>query len=144
MTPVLKIVKLDPSAVLPTRATEGSAALDLCALSGDTLEPDDIVRFHTGIAIELPFNHCGLVLSRSGLATTTGIAVTNQPGLIDSDYRGEIMVSLHNISTRPYRVKPGQRIAQLLVVQVPLMQIEVVESLSETARGTGGFGHSGI
>lgn len=143
VTPTLKLVKLDPSAVLPARATEGSAALDLTTTHGSLIQPNEIVRFQTGIAIELPALHCALVLSRSGLATKHGIVVTNQPGLIDPDYRGEVLVSLHNVSNYRHMIAAGDRIAQLLVVETPLLGIEVVETLTETVRGKGGFGHSG-
>src|ERR1700730_1276507 len=115
----LRVVRLDPRAVLPARAHPGDAGLDLCALEDAALEPGQRASIATGIAVEIPPGQAGLVLPRSGLAARHGIALVNSPGLIDAGYRGELRVLLMNTDpAETYRVKAGDRIAQLLVVPI--------------------------
>jgi dUTP pyrophosphatase len=128
---------------LPCRQTEGAAGFDLCA-SGPALIPaHGFGSVGTGIAIELPERAEAQVRPRSGLAAKHGIGVLNSPGTIDADYRGEIRVILFNASDRDYAIKPGDRVAQI-VFSIPA-EVDLVESdsLSDTARGPGGFGHTG-
>ncbi len=144
---ILRYQKLRPEAVVPLRATPGSAAMDLCAVCdapGVTLPPMGRAVIPTGIAIELPGPETvALVFARSGLSNKHGLALANGVGVIDSDYRGEIHVGLVNLSDTPYTVRPGERIAQLAVVPVLLPQLVEAAALSPTARGTGGFGSTG-
>ena len=130
---------------MPARANPGDAWLDLHAAEPSTLQPAcGRAAVGTGLAVEIPPGHAGLVLPRSGLAARHGIGLANAPGLIDPGYRGEIRVLLANNDPRePFEVRPGNRIAQLLLV--PFVETEPVEvgELSETARGEGGFGSSG-
>jgi len=140
----LKVKKLSESAVLPTRAKSGDAGLDLCANEAAHLGPGERWKVGTGIAVELPSGHAGLVLPRSGLADRYGISLVNSPGLIDSGYRGEISVLLLNTDpAEVFRVEPGDRIAQLVIV--PYLEAEPVEvpDLSSSERGSDGFGSSG-
>ncbi len=141
----LKVKLLRDGAALPERKTEGSAGYDLCAcVAGDfTIEPGELAIFPTGIAVEIPAGCAGMIFTRSGLGIKHGVAVANGVGVIDSDYRGEIHVGLRNSSKVPYTVKPGERIAQLIVMPVCLPEVERAEELSETQRGTAGFGSTG-
>jgi len=141
----LKIKKLHPDAVLPKRATDASAGYDLCARL-DTpvaLESGNRTLIPTGIAIGLPGPETvGLIYARSGLATQYGLALSNGVGVIDSDYTGEVKVGLINLSDTAYIIKPGERIAQLVIA--PILLPEIVETeLEETMRGSGGFGSTG-
>lgn len=142
----LKIKKLRPEAVLPKRATPESAGLDLCAcLEQDlTIEPFQLVRVPTGLAIALEPGTVGLVYARSGLASKFGVTLSNCVGVIDSDYRGELQVAMTNHSKTPYTIRPGDRIAQLVVSPVFLPEVEEVPELDETKRGAGGFGSTGF
>jgi dUTP pyrophosphatase len=140
----LPVAKLKDEALLPTRAHEGDAGLDLYACEAAHIGPGERWGVGTGIAVEIPAGHAGLVLPRSGLAREHGIALVNAPGLIDSGYRGEIRVLLLNTDpAETFRVGPGDRVAQLVVT--PITATEPVESagLSESTRGAGGFGSSG-
>lgn len=141
----LKIKKLHPNAVLPTRASEGSAGLDLYARldAPVTIEPRGLYRVPTGIAIALPERTAGLIFARSGLGVKHGIALSNGVGVIDSDYRGELTVGLCNLGAEPYALQPGERFAQLVVTPVLLPELLETDDLGETARGTGGFGSTG-
>ena len=130
----------------PSRATEGSAGLDLMACLDEpvSIAPRQLVRIPTGIAIALPGpEHVALVFARSGLGIKHGISLSNGVGVIDSDYRGEIQVGLTNLSDTPYTVQPGDRIAQLVVMPVAVPELEIVTGLEDTQRGTGGFGSTG-
>jgi dUTP pyrophosphatase len=140
----LRVRLLLPGAELPTRAHEGDAGLDLRAAEPATIGPGERAAIGTGIAVEIPAGHAGLVLPRSGLALKHGIALVNAPGLIDSGYRGEVRVLLLNTDREhEFKLERGDRIAQLLVVPfAATAPIEVAE-LSETGRGLGGFGSSG-
>lgn len=141
----LRCKRLAAGALLPTRATEGDAGLDLYAVESLILRPGGgRASIGTGIAVEIPAGHAGLVLPRSGLAAKHGIAVANAPGLIDSGYRGELRVLLLNTDPEhAFEVDPGDRIAQLLVVGVAPTQPLEVEELSVSVRGVAGFGSSG-
>jgi dUTP diphosphatase len=140
----LPVRRLDPRAILPTRAYDGDAGLDLYALEAVTLEPGERAAVPTGIAVEIPPGHAGLVLPRSGLAASHGIALVNAPGLIDSGYRGEVRVLLLNTDrTAAYEVRPGHRIAQLLLVRFEAPDVVEVQALAESERAGGGFGSSG-
>jgi dUTP pyrophosphatase len=140
----LPVRRLDPRAVLPARAHDGDAGLDLRALEGATLAPGTRAMLRTGLAVELPPGHAGFVLPRSGLAARHGIALVNAPGLIDAGYRGELQVLLLNTDrSETFTVEPGDRIAQLVVAPVVLAQPVEVSELAPAARGDGGFGSTG-
>lgn len=141
----LKIKKLNEAAVLPSYGTEYSAGADLYALldAPITVASGESVLVHTGIAMEIPVGYVGLIFARSGLATKRGLAPSNKVGVIDSDYRGEIMVSLHNHSSVSATVEPGERIAQLAIVPFLKADFELTDELSDTVRGDGGFGSTG-
>ena len=140
----LRIARLDERARLPTRAHDGDAGLDLYALEAAVLAPGERASVPTGIAVEIPPGLAGLVLPRSGLAARHGISVVNAPGLIDSGYRGEVRVLLLNTDReQPFELAAGDRIAQLVLVPVELPTPVEVGSLTDTARGAGGFGSSG-
>ena len=142
----LKILKLSGKAVLPTRATTGSAGMDLYALLEEpvTIKTGERVSVATGIAISLPSSDLvALVFPRSGLSTKFGITLANCVGVIDSDYRGEIKVSLINLGQTDYILNPFERVAQMCIMPVLGMDIEEVSTLDETERGSGGFGSTG-
>lgn len=140
----LPVQRLDPRAVMPVRAHDGDAGLDLCALEPTRIEPGQRARVRTGLAVQLPAGHAGLVLPRSGLAARHGIALVNAPGLIDAGYRGELQVLLLNTDREAaFEIAAGDRVAQLVVVPVALPQPVEVARLGDADRGTGGFGSSG-
>ena len=139
----MKVKRLYEEALLPTKATEGSAAFDLYAYTEAPLEPCETFKYKTGIALEIPEGRVGLIFPRSGLSTKFGIRLSNCVGVIDSDYRGEIIVALHNDGDESYMINRGERIAQLMIVDIPKIGIEEVAELSDTKRGIGGFGSSG-
>ncbi len=145
MTQSVKIRCLDPRAQLPTYGTAGAAGADLYALAEEEIViPSGVtVTVRTGIAVELPAGTVGLICARSGMATRRGLAPANKVGVIDADYRGELLVALHNHGTAPATVSPGERMAQLVIV--PYLRAEFTESdvLADTARGAGGFGSTG-
>jgi dUTP pyrophosphatase len=140
----LRVARLDPRAVLPTRAYPGDAGLDLYALDAGTIAAGERASVATGIAIEIPDGQAGLVLPRSGLAARHGIALVNAPGLIDSGYRGELKVLLLNTDpSAPFAFAAGDRIAQLVLVRIETPIPHEVSALSDTVRGADGFGSSG-
>lgn len=142
----LKIKKLHPAAILPTYGSAGSAGADLYALpEGDpiTIAPGETVFIHTGLAMAIPEGYVGLNFARSGLASKRGLAPANKVGVIDSDYRGELMVALHNHGDIPQTVEPGDRIAQFLIMPAITADFCEVDELDETDRGAGGFGSTG-
>ena len=141
----VKIKLLDDRATPPKYGPEFSAGADLYNLNGEslTVAPGATVLVHTGIAIEIPEGYAGLIFARSGLATKRGLAPANKVGVIDADYRGEIMVSLHNHSKEAQVIEPGERIAQMVITPYIQGLFNVVEELSDTERGTGGFGSTG-
>jgi dUTP pyrophosphatase len=154
MTPVLRVVWedwADCTIPLPGYQTVGAAGADLCANllpedreSGFTLDPMRRAVIPTGIRIEIPVGYEVQIRPRSGLATRFGISVPNSPGTIDSDYRGPLGVALINLGSVPYTIRHGDRIAQMVVAPVVQAQFQVVENLTETDRGTGGFGSTGV
>ena len=141
----LKIKKLLPEAKMPVYASEHAAGADLYALTDHVIRigPNETAVVHTGLAAEIPEGYVGLICARSGLATKKGLAPANKVGVIDSDYRGEIQIGLHNLSAEPYTVQPGERIAQMIIMPYFAPVIEEVTSLTETDRGAGGFGSTG-
>lgn len=140
----INLKKLCDSATLPTYGTEFSAGADLYNLDEPvTIEPHATTLVHTGISVEIPEGYCGLIFARSGLATKRGLAPANKVGVIDADYRGEIMVALHNHSDIVAEVAPCERVAQLAIVPFIKAEFEVVDELSSTVRGAGGFGSTG-
>ncbi|MDR0983431.1 MAG: dUTP diphosphatase [Ruminococcus sp.] len=143
----IKIKKLSSRATIPTRATDGSAGYDLyTTIHGDTvLKSGESRKFPTGIAIEIDNSSiAGFVYARSGIAAKYGVAPANCVGIIDSDYRGEIMVTLHNHSQYDFKITPNMRIAQLVFAPVILPEFELAEELKKTERQDGGFGSTGI
>ena len=140
----LRVTRLDERAILPSRAYDGDAGLDLYSVEEAMLAPGARASVGTGIAVEIPDGHAGLVLPRSGLAARHGIALVNAPGLIDAGYRGEVRVLLLNTDRdAEYRVTAGDRIAQLLVIRVDPLGVVEVDTLAHSQRGDGGFGSSG-
>lgn len=140
----LRVQRLDPRARLPARAHDGDAGYDLHALEEAILAPGERAMVGTGLAVEIPAGHAGLVLPRSGNAARHGIALVNAPGLIDAGYRGELKVLLLNTDrAETFKVEAGMRIAQLVLVRVETPEVEEVAALSDSARGAGGFGSSG-
>jgi dUTP pyrophosphatase len=141
----LAVARLRDEAVLPTQAYAGDAGLDLAACDLLELGPGQRGVVGTGLAVAIPEGHAGLVLPRSGLAARHGVTIVNTPGLIDAGYRGEVRIALLNTDReQPFTVEPGMRIAQLVVVDVPAVSVVEVEELSESERGRGGFGSSGV
>jgi dUTP pyrophosphatase len=140
----LRVKRLHAGARLPTRAHRGDAGLDLYSVEPVTLAPGERASVATGIAVELPAGHAGLVLPRSGLAARHGVSVVNAPGLIDAGYRGEVRVLLLNTDPRePVSLAAGDRIAQLVLVEVTAGDVEEVAELAPSERGAGGCGSSG-
>jgi dUTP pyrophosphatase len=140
----LRFIKLRDDAIVPTQAHAGDAGSDLYACEGIVLAPGARGRVGTGIAVAIPKDYAGLVLPRSGLAHKHGITLTNAPGLIDSGYRGELQVLLLNTDRQEsYEIKPGDRIAQLMLVKYGAAIWTKVSEFDETHRGDGGFGSSG-
>ncbi len=139
----VRFKKLDPAAQVPSYGSSFAAGADLYALEGEVLQPGQTVLVHTGIALEIPEGYAGLIYARSGLATKRGLAPANKVGVIDADYRGEIMVALHNHSGAEQSIDAGERIAQLVIA--PFLRVDFTETdgLSETDRGAGGFGSTG-
>lgn len=141
----IRVKILRPGATLPAYGTAGAAGADLtaCLEAPITIEPGQTAFIPTGIALEVPTGCAGLVYARSGMACKQGLAPANKVGVIDSDYRGEIMVALHNHSGSARSIEPGQRIAQLLITPVLTPAYEEAATLSDTARDAGGFGSTG-
>lgn len=139
------IKKLDENAIVPKTAYgSGDAGVDICALEACTLEPFERKLIRTGFAIAIPEGFGGFVLPRSGLALKQGLSIVNAPGLIDSNYRGEVGVIAINLDPKnPIEIQAGDRIAQLVIMRVEEMEFVLKDELDETSRGTGGFGSSG-
>jgi dUTP pyrophosphatase len=142
----MKIKRLHPDAIVPTLGSAAAAGYDLYALYPCDLEPGSTYLIHTGWAMEIPDGFWGGIYARSGLATKKGLRPANCVGAIDPDYRGEVMVALHNDSSSIQHINAGDRIAQLIFAEVwhPADGLEEVEELSDTSRGEGGFGSTGI
>ena len=141
----IRIKKLREDAVVPTYGSPYAAGADLyaCLEEEQVVSPGQTVMIHTGIAMEIPECYAGLIFARSGLASKRGLAPANKVGVVDSDYRGEFMIALHNHSDVPQTVLPGERIAQMVITPVLTAEFLQVEELEETQRGSGGFGSTG-
>ena len=141
----IQVRKLDENAVLPVYGTEHSAGADLyaCMEEAVTIRPGEACLIHTGLAMAIPEGYAGLVFARSGLAVKQGLAPSNKVGVIDADYRGEIMVSLYNHSKETRTVEPGERIAQMVITPYLKGIWQTAGSLDDTSRGAGGFGSTG-
>jgi len=140
----LPFLRLKDDATLPSRAHEGDAGLDLYACEAAHIGPGERWSVGTGVGVEVPEGHAGLVVPRSGLARDHGIALVNAPGVIDSGYRGELRVLLLNTDpAETFRVEPGDRIAQLLLTPIALAEPVEAAALTDSARGEGGFGSFG-
>ena len=141
----IAVKKLDKNAILPTYGSGYSAGADLyaCIKKDIEIKPNETVFVHTGLAFEIPAGLVGLVYARSGLACKKGLAPANKVGVIDSDYRGEVMVALHNHSEVAQTVAVGERVAQLVITPYLPAEFVEMEQLSETVRGAGGFGSTG-
>ena len=141
----INIKKLNENAIIPTYGTEYSAGADLyaCLDSSVTIKPGETVFIKTGLSLEIPEGYAGLIYARSGLACKQGLAPANKVGVIDADYRGEIMVALHNHSGETRNVEHGDRIAQLVITPFLTADFITVNELSDTVRGEGGFGSTG-
>lgn len=134
---------LDEKATVPTYGSEFAAGADLYSAYEYTVAPHETVLAHTGVAMAIPNGYVGLIYARSGLATKRSLAPANKVGVIDSDYRGEIMVALHNHSNETQKVEAGERIAQIVFTPYVAAEFEVTDELTDTARGDGGFGSTG-
>lgn len=141
----MNIKKLDERAVVPAYASAMAAGADLyaCLDEAVTIAPNETKLIHTGLAMAIPEGIAGLIYARSGLASKRGLAPANKVGVVDSDYRGEVMVALHNHGTVPQTVEHGERIAQLVLAPVIVADFNVVDDLDSTERGEGGFGSTG-
>lgn len=141
----VEIKKLDERAIIPTYGTEFSAGADIYALLDEpvTINPGETKLIKTGLAMAIPEGLVGLNFARSGMATKRGLAPANKVGVIDSDYRGEVMVALYNQGNEPQTIEHGDRIAQMVFVPYYTAEFELKDVLSETVRGAGGFGSTG-
>lgn len=140
----IKVRKLCFESIIPRKYTKNSSGVDLHSICSDFIPPGRSKLIHTGIAIEIPVGYEAQIRPKSGLSLKYGITVLNTPGTIDADYRGEICVLLYNASQNDFYILPGDRIAQMVIRQVPDVCFHEVDELSETSRGDGGFGHTGI
>ena len=143
--PIIAVKKLDERAVLPTYGSDFSAGADLYALTDEEIvfAPGETKLIKTGLAMEIPEGYAGLIYARSGLASKRGLAPANKVGVVDADYRGEVMVALHNHSTLPQSILPNERIAQMVIAPYITAEFNQVDELSSTQRGEGGFGSTG-
>ncbi len=141
----IKVKKIDEKAIVPTYGTEFAAGADLYALLDDSVEiaPHETKKISTGVAFEIPEGLVGLVYARSSLGCKQGLAPANKVGVIDSDYRGEVMVFLHNHSNETKTIKNGERIAQIVFTPYIKGEFELVDNLEESDRGANGFGSTG-
>ena len=139
----IKILKLDQRAKMPTLGSPSAAGADIYALEGFTVKAGETVLAKTGLAAEIPEGYVGLMCARSGIALKRGLAPANKVGIVDSDYRGELMVAIHNHSNTDQSIEAGERMAQLVIVPYLRAEYELADTLSETSRGEGGFGSTG-
>ena len=141
----INVKKLDERAVLPAYGSASAAGADLYAVTEGavTFAPGETQLIRTGLAVEIPEGYAGLIYARSGLATKRGLAPANKVGVIDADYRGEVMVALHNHSQSVQTIESGERVAQLVITPFLKAEYAQAEELSDTARGAGGFGSTG-
>ena len=144
-SPRVRFQKLRPGAQAPRYMSAGAAGMDLASAADEpiAIPPGGRVAVPTGLAFEIPAGFEGQVRPRSGLARKFGITLPNAPGTIDSDYRGEVQVLMANLGAEPYVVNPGDRIAQLVIAPVVTAELEETDALADSARGDGGFGHTG-
>jgi dUTP pyrophosphatase len=142
----IKIKKVNPNAIIPTRGSDYSAGYDLyaCINSPMIITPHETVKVGTGLAIELPDGYFGAIFARSGLATKNGLRPANCVGVCDSDYRGEYIVALHNDTDKPQIINSMERIAQLIIMPYLEVEFNEVDELDNTKRGNGGFGSTGV
>ena len=141
--PIVNVKKLHENAVLPTYGSEFSAGADLYAVEACVIPPSETRLIHTGLAMEIPEVYAGLIYARSGLASKRGLAPANKVGVVDADYRGEVMVALHNHSLVEQTIACGERIAQLVVAPFLKVNFSETDELTSTVRGVGGFGSTG-
>lgn len=141
----VKVKKLNEKAILPIYSSKSAAGADLCALLDETVTvaPGETVFVKTGLALEIPEGYVGLIYARSGLACKRGVAPANKVGVIDSDYRGEIMVALFNHGKEAQNIEPGERIAQIVITPYLTADFIQVEEITDTERASGGFGSTG-
>ena len=141
----VNIKKLNPKATIPTYGSEYAAGCDLyaCLEESVTIEPHATVLIKTGLALEVPVGYAGLIYARSGLASKRNLAPANKVGVVDADYRGEVMVALHNHGTMAQTIEHGERIAQMVIAPFLTANFIEVDELSDTVRGEGGFGSTG-
>lgn len=141
----VNIKKLNPNATIPTYGSEAAAGCDLyaCLDAPVTIMPHETVLVKTGLALEVPMGYAGLIYARSGLASKRNLAPANKVGVVDADYRGEVMVALHNHGTTPQTIEHGERIAQMVIAPFITANFIEVDELSDTVRGCGGFGSTG-
>lgn len=141
----IRIKKINKNAIIPTRGSKEAAGYDLyaCTKSSTIIMPHNTVKIETGISMELPDGYFGAIFARSGLATKQGLRPANAVGVVDSDYRGNIIVALHNDTDEPQTINPMERIAQLVVMPYLPVEFDEVDELNETERGVGGFGSTG-
>ena len=143
--PKIAVKKLHENAILPTYGSEFAAGADLYALCEEEVvfAPQETKLIRTGLAMEIPEGYAGLIYARSGLASKRGLAPANKVGVVDADYRGEVMVALHNHSAVEQKISAGERIAQLVVAPFLKAEFTLTDELSDTVRGEGGFGSTG-
>ena len=141
---LIRYKKLNTDATEPTRGSEYAAGLDLYSAEDTYVAEGCVVKVHTGIAVEIPPGYFGAIYARSGLATKQGLRPANAVGVVDADYRGEIIVALYNDSNIIREIHEGDRIAQLVIQPCMQVVLQEVEELTETPRGAGGFGSTGI
>ena len=141
----VRFVKLNSQAKIPVYSSAAAAGADLCSLPGDdiTILPGETVMIHTGLAMEIPEGCAAFIFARSGLASKRGLAPANKVGVVDSDYRGEVMVALHNHSAIAQTIENGERIAQLVIAPYVVADFVLSDELDDTERGAGGFGSTG-
>ncbi len=139
----VKIKKLNENCILPKYQTEHSAGCDLHAVTSATVEPGETKLIGTGFAVEIPLGFAGFIFARSGMALKRGLAPANKVGVIDSDYRGEVMVAVYNHSKTTQQIEQGERIAQLVILPVYQVEFTMIDEVTETDRGAGGFGSTG-
>ena len=142
----VKFIKLNENAIVPTYGSKCAAGADLYALlEGEsvTIAPGETLLIHTGIAMQIPYGYAGMIFARSGIATKRGLAPANKVGVIDSDYRGEIMVPLHNHTNIPQQLQNGERMAQMVIMPYIQAQFTEADTLDDTDRAQGGFGSTG-
>jgi dUTP pyrophosphatase len=139
----VKIKKIKPNAIVPSYSKPGDAGVDLCSTEEYSVKPGERVLVSTGLQMAIPEGYEGQVRPRSGLALKNGISICNTPGTVDSGYRGEVGVILINLGHDVFKIDKGMRIAQMVFNKIEVAKFEETETLDETARGAGGFGHTG-